>query len=393
MASRRAARVLIVTTGRARGSLAAVRAFGEAGWSVGVGIPETNGMVTASRWCALRHLVPRPRGNLEDFLTAVAEAVASGGYDVVFGGGDDSVAALAAHRDRIPACIPHPPFDRVTAALDKFELTRRAAAVGLAVPHTEVATDGVLRGWVGPVVVKCRSHWLPGQLHPRRIETRRYVDAERASNRVRWIRDAGHVPILQAVVDGQLGAIIGLMHEGRLVGRIQQESCALWPVPSGVSSRAQTVPIDEALATRAEALLVDLGWTGLVELQFLTPPQAEPHLIDLNGRFYGSMALANAAGTNLADAWARQALGRTVPPLGDGRPGVRFAWTAGDLRRAFAERRGGLLADIGSTLRWAQRSTASSVWDHRDVRPALHVLRGAAIGRTSPAARMPQPDG
>ena len=390
----RGQRALIVTTGRSRGSLAALRALSEAGWYVGVGIPETKGMVTTSKWCRHRHLIPRPRGDAEEFVAALAEAVAIGEYDVVFGGGDDTVAALAAARDRIPARVAHPPIDRVIAALDKIELATRARAVGLAAPRTEVATEATLSRWVGPVVVKCRSHFAPGQHHEYRIEARRYPNAERGANRVRRIRDAGLVPTLQQVVDGQLGAIIGVMHDGRLLGRVQQAASALWPVPNGVSSRAETIPVDEDLAGRAEALLAGLGWEGLVELQFLTPPGCAAHLIDLNGRFYGSMALANEAGANLADAWARQALGLPLPPLSDAQIGVRFAWTAGDLRRAFAERRGGLLGDVRTTFGWARQATASSVWDRHDVRPALHLLLAAVIGRTThpfDAARPRQP--
>lgn len=119
-------------------------------------------------------------------------------------------------------------------------------------------------------------------------------------------------------------ALIGLFVEGRLRSRVQQETSGTWPTPSGVSCRAQTVEVDEDLAARATALLTALGWSGLVELQYLRDDDGRRWLIDLNGRFYGSMALANAAGANLADAWARSALGRPLPSLPDGRPGVRF---------------------------------------------------------------------
>jgi putative peptidoglycan lipid II flippase len=114
-------------------------------------------------------------------------------------------------------------------------------------------------------------------------------------------------------------------------------------------------------------------------LQFLTGADGIPQLIDLNGRFYGSMALADAAGANLADAWGRQVLDLDVPPLTDAPAGVRFSWLAGDLRRAFTERRGGVARDISSTLRWA-KGAHKSVWDVRDPGPTwnlVHVARPA----------------
>lgn len=56
-------------------------------------------------------------------------------------------------------------------------------------------------------------------------------------------------------------------------------------------------PLDPALVDRAEALLRRIRWDGLVELQFLTGSDGIPHLIDLNGRFYGSLALADPGPT------------------------------------------------------------------------------------------------
>lgn len=366
-------RALIVTVGRARGALAAVRALSSAGWSVGVGTPDGKGMVAASRWCLHRHVVPRPRGPGEGFVEGVQRAMRDVGYDVVFGGADDWMAALATYRDRIPTQVAHPATDTAAAALDKRELVERAAAVGFATPRTEAATEAVLARWAGPVVVKCRAHWHPGQRHEYRVEARRYPDAAAALDRVRLLRDAGFEPIVQAAVDGRLGALIGLFNKGRLLGRVQQESPRLWPTPSGVSARAETVPVDEGLSRRAAALLTDLGWTGLVELQFLTDARGVAHLIDLNGRFYGSMGLAMAAGVNLPDAWARQVLGLKLPNLGDARTGVRFGWLAGDLHRAARERRGGLLRDVVSSLRWARTAT-DSVWDRRDLGPTRELI-------------------
>ncbi|WP_324277209.1 ATP-grasp domain-containing protein [Blastococcus brunescens] len=333
-------RALVVTSGRDRGSLAAVRALDRAGWFVGVGTPDGTGMVSASRGCSRRHAVPRPRGDAACFVDAVRRAVAEGGYDIVFGGGDDWMAALATYRDGIPVAVAHPPADVVHAALDKVGLAHRATAAGIRAPRTQLATPAALTAWRGPVVVKCRAHWRPNQGHELRIEARRYPDVSNSVDRVRLLTDAGFEPVLQEPIDGTLEALIGIVHDGRLLGRVHQQALALWPTPSGVTCRARTIPVDDNLAARATRLLADLGWSGLVQLQFLRNSDDVPYLIDLNGRFFGSMALANAAGPNLADAWGRQVLGEPMPALGDARPSVRFLWTAGDLRRACVERRG-----------------------------------------------------
>lgn len=385
-------RALIVSTGRDRGALAAARALHESGWVVGVGTPDGSGMVAASRAVTARHRVPKPRGDGRSFVAAVTAAAGAERYDLVFGGGDDYMAALSAYRTELPLPVAHPPFEAVRQGLDKLALTRHAVAAGLAAPRTVPATDQVLAEWIGPVVVKCRTHWEHGQLRPHRIDARSYPDAgDAARARVELIRASGAVAVLQQPVSGRLGALVGVMVDGRLRHRVQQVSSRLWPTPNGMSARAETVPVDDTLAARAEAMLRSIGWTGLVELQFLTDADGVAHLIDLNGRFYGSLALAVAARPGILDAWGRSVLGERVADLGDGAPGVRYAWLAGDLRRAGVERLGGLATDLASTAWWGLRAR-HSVWQLRDPGPTARLLRerlGGAEVTPSAADREP----
>jgi hypothetical protein len=115
------------------------------------------------------------------------------------------------------------------------------------------------------------------------------------------------------------------------------------------------------------------GLVGVAQLQFQCTDEGERYLLDLDGRFYWSLALAVNVGLNLPAMWASLATNRTVedsppPPMG-----TRYQWLGGDLQRAFKERRGGLLYDLMDTLSFARSATHSS-WDRDDVRPSLHLL-------------------
>lgn len=378
-------RALIVSTGRDRGALAAARALHRSGWVVGVGTPDGGGMVGASRAASALHIVPKPRGDSRAFVTAVNEAVAEGGYQTVFGSNDDWMAALSAYRAHLPVPVAHPDFAVVTSALDKVCLDQHADAVGLASPHTEAVTDAALARWRGPAVVKCRAHWTPGQTRPHRIDARLFEGAGQIRAQVDLITAAGGEPVLQRPVHGHLGALVGVFDGTGLRGRVQQTTSRLWPTPHGMSARARTIPVDEDLTDRSEALLRRIGWTGLVELQFLTGPDGVPHLIDLNGRFYGSLALADEARPGLVDAWGRMVLGEDLPDLRDGRVGIRFAWWAGDFRRAASERHRGLALDLLGTFCWGV-GARHSVWDVRDLGPVLQLARE----RTKPPAAPPE---
>lgn len=376
-------RALILGPTGDRGAQAGARALGRAGWTVGVGAPSGPGLLGAARVAAVRHEVPCPRGDGGDFIDGVRRAVAEGSYDIVLGAGADWAAAVSAYRRHIPAEVAHPAPDVLAAALDEVGLAERASRAGLDIPRTLPGTDASLAAWEGPVVVGCRTRGVTGLTPPRPLAPELFPDAASAAARVHRIRAAGAEPVLRRPVGGRPGALIGVHHDGRLHGRVQLATSRLSPTPGGVPVRARTAPVDEALAARAEALLRGLGWWGLVELQFVRGEDGTPHLVGLDGRFSGAVALAEAVRPGLADAWARLALGRPVPRLPDARTGVRCAWLAGDLRRAVAERRGGLVADVADTLRWglgARHGVEGPVRPGPDRHPASR--RSAGGGRS-----------
>src|SRR5438067_2762 len=144
---------------------------------------------------------------------------------------------------------------------------------------------------------------LAGGLDPRPARVTRLLsrDAAEVQRRLEEVVAVGAEPLVQPVVQGTLMAFTSIIDsDGRTLARIQQVAERTWPRGLGCSVRAHTVAVDEELAARAAALLRELGWQGLSELQFLVPDGGgEPQLIDFNGRFYGSMPLAIGAGVNL----------------------------------------------------------------------------------------------
>ncbi|MEO6500465.1 MAG: hypothetical protein ABIQ09_00975 [Jatrophihabitantaceae bacterium] len=117
-------------------------------------------------------------------------------------------------------------------------------------------------------------------------------------------------------------------------------------------------------------------------MQFIVPADGIARLIDLNGRFYGSLALAVRAGANLPATWAALATGRwaePVEPMTAG-GGVRYSWWEGDLRRALVERRGGLARDLAGAL-GAGIGAVHSVGRWRDPAPELARARSLLADR------------
>lgn len=363
--------------GDSRGAVAAVRALGRSGWSVGVGAPGAVGLAASSRLCRYRHDVRAAHRDLNGFVVGVGRAIAAGGYEVVFGAGEAEVLALSARRDEIAATVPYAEDDVVLRALDKSELETAAAAAGFAIPAPVALSD--VRGPDAPFVVKARRHADPSRPGaPPRVDTNVVFGTSAVRRRVAEIQADGAQPIVQQFVAGDLVAYAAVTNRDcRVVADSMQVASRIWPPFAGASCRARTVPVDEDVAAATQRLFTSLGWFGLAELQFVVPDGGEPHLIDFNGRFYGSLSLAVAAGANLPHTWAALATNRPVAPT-RGRPGVTYQWLEGDLRRALTQRRGGVVRDVASTL-LAGSGARHSLWDASDPAPALVRLRRLAV--------------
>ena len=377
-------RALVIDQGLDRGSLAAVRALARDGWVVGVGSP-FRGLAGSSRAVARWHPVPAAQDGVDRYIDAVAAAVASGGYEVVFTADDIGVLALSRHREEIGAVFPYAPHENVVRALDKLELTRAAARVGLGTPATAEADAEAIAAARWPAVVKPRLHsaLLPGA--PGRLSVQIVDGPADARRAIDGIRRAGVEPVLQELVAGRLMSCHAVLdREGRVVARAQQVSQRVWPAEVGVFVRASTVRVDPALAALVAGLLRDLGWFGLASIQFLQPRDGgAPRLIDLNGRFYGSLALAVASGPSYPAIWARLATGRPVGPVPASRPGVSFQWLKRDLQASLRSdgARGTLAA-----LRCSP-GAVHSVWSRNDPWPAIRHYAPEAATRASGAVR------
>jgi predicted ATP-grasp superfamily ATP-dependent carboligase len=374
-------RALIVGSENARGSLAAARALRATGWIVGVGAPQ-RGLASRSSAVHRTHPVPPPQSDIKAFIKAVNSAIVAGGYEIVFASGDAELLALSKMRKNVRAIVPYAPHERVVEAVDKADLMSAAESAGFAVPPSVETTPGAIESARYPLIIKARLHWSPEKDDaPPRLEAAVADTPEKALEVIERLRQKGADPLVQEVVSGDLLAYTALIgDEGKVIGEVQQRADRVWPPRSGVSVRAVTERVDETLASCAATLLSNLEWFGLAQLQFIATPSGERLLIDLNGRFYGSLSLAIAAGTDLASAWANLATGRPVE-LHEARPGVRYQWLEGDLRRAMVEQRGSRGQDLRSCIRYA-RGAAHSVWSWRDPGPALSYV-GRLSGRAA----------
>lgn len=338
---------------------------------------------------AATHVVPRLKDDPERWVAAINAAIAARGYRLVVPAADAELLALSARRAEIDALIPYPSHEVVLAAIDKLSLAEAARAAGLRAPRTIEASDVLIEESRFPALVKARLHVAaPKGRSAGRVEATLAADAAEALDAAQRIRDAGGVPVLQEVIAGKLLACtVVVAPGGKLVAVVTQLATRTWPRDAGPSTRACTVEPDPADLAGIARLMDAIGWSGLAQLQFIRDEAGDDHLIDFNARFYGSLALAVAAGANLPAIWASTALSgpreqpASAPATGDLEPtaprariGTRYQWLEGDLRAAVMGE-GGSGGAILECLSFSRGAT-HPIWDRRDLAPAIRsVLR------------------
>ena len=279
------------------------------------------------------------------------------------------------------------PAEMLREAFDKARTVAAAAANGVRTPRTFV--PGSLEdcragaeavGW--PCVVKPRfSNAWDGAAFLADIPPAYVRDPRQLAEAVERRRQGDCWPIIQEWVPGTGKGAFALFDDGRPVAWFAHRRLRdVRPSGSGSSLR-ESIALDARLRDPAERLLTALRWHGPAMVEFRDDGSSAPWLIEINGRFWGSLQLAVAAGVDFPRLWAAVLGGVSVPPAEPYREGVVSRWVWGDVKRLLHVAAGppagfpGAWPSLGAALRevlGAQpRGTRSETWEPSDPWPAV----------------------
>jgi predicted ATP-grasp superfamily ATP-dependent carboligase len=307
------ARTVIVTDANHSISIPFIRSLGRRGWHVVAASPERNSLGLRSRYAAHRLIYPSPGRQPAAFVEALAIAATHRRADLIMPLSETAVVALTRHRNLLPRSVRVAMADSQAfeVALDKRRTLALALELSIPVPRTAVGfqvahlVEEAAR-MHPPFVLKpssprrrIRGHSRLGTLHARDLH-------QVASQAARLLPDDDGV-LIQEFVPGHGVGVNLLMRDGRPVLAFQHRRLRELPVWGGASALRESVPLDPNLLSDATALLGALRWTGLAMVEFRVA-QDGYHLMEINGRAWGSIALAVAAGVDFPAAAAELAL-------------------------------------------------------------------------------------
>jgi predicted ATP-grasp superfamily ATP-dependent carboligase len=355
-------------------AVAGIRGLGLGGLRVMALGPSWTSPGLWSRHTAARAVGPSVVGAPGELERRIARLASDHGPLVVYPSREETIDLMLSARDWDGVVLPFPGSDVLQEVRDKSRLEQTAANAGLKTPTAlfegsadELTNPATTRGFRWPVVVK------PAQPVSALKTARLAADAEELQRLLRRV-PAEERLLVQERVRGPLVSIeLVIDREGRLVARFQQVTKRTWPSAAGSIALATSVEPDEGLVAGTAAMLAELGYWGLAQVDFVDTPDGFT-LLDVNPRFYRCLPLAVACGTNLPALWHAVAVGRPVGMPGTYRTGMTYRWLEADFVAA-ARGAPGLLFER------APAPSTGAAWAAGDPLPGLLLSLSAVVSR------------
>jgi len=297
-------RRVLVLDGDLPQTVSIVRSLGRRGVTVDVGAVGASPMAGASRYASQVVTYPDPMVDGSAFVAAIAEHAKRTTYDLVIPVTEDSVHPLAAEREKVEAHAPVAiaPNEALALAANKERTFELAESLGVPVPKSDTFTDlealkAAADSFSYPVVAKPgRSVASKDGDVAARLNVRYAHDAEGLIELGKYVLQYAPL-IVQAYFRGDGVGIELIADRGEITAAFQHRRLHEMPLTGGGSSLRTSEAISPALLEHSEKLIRALGWHGVAMVEFKTDGDA-CSLMEINGRFWGSLPLAVAAGAD-----------------------------------------------------------------------------------------------
>ncbi|MHC4777196.1 MAG: carboxylate--amine ligase [Planctomycetota bacterium] len=316
---------VLVTDGMQRKSLAAVRALGTSGIRVVAAEWTPFAAALFSRY-ASRAWMPKPSQGEEEVARALGLLCWYRKLDVLLPMEERTLLAVMKHKELLPpgVAVPFPDLPVLSKAMDKGRILSLARALGVPIPRTHFPDDeeDLADDFPLPALVKPRTS--SGAVGIRYAETREQLLA--AFDEVDL---AFPGPLIQERLprEGEGVGVSILMGEGGEVHALfTHRRLREFPVSGGASTLRESAREPDAEESAVQILRA-LRWRGVAMVEFKRDLRDETcKLMEVNGRFWGSLALAVKAGVNFPLLLVKLARGEKLGPPPEYPLGVRSRW-------------------------------------------------------------------
>ena len=334
---------ILVLDGNENQAVACVRSLARAGHRVEVGASTAWSKAGWSRWSTQSFRYPSPETDPDGFIEALARRVEREPGTLVLPLTERATLPVSQQREKLQcagARLVLPSHQKLLRAFDKSQTTLLARAAGLETPLTQNIQNRddafqIARNFPLPAVLKARASQEMDENGAVRatgapVYARTADEFTRAYDELRArCRDI----LAQQWVAGQGAGYFALCRNGEVRAEFAHRRLRdVRPTGSGSALR-ESVAMDDQMRDGARALLESLDWHGVAMVEFRVRADHAPVFLEVNGRFWNSLALAIHAGVDFPNLLAQMAeFGDVETPFPQYQNGVRCRWWLGDAR-------------------------------------------------------------
>lgn len=333
---------VLVLDGNENQAVACVRSLAAAGYDVRVGADTSWSKAGWSRFARGRFTYSGPQQNGAAFVESIVAEVRRVGGALVLPMTERSTLPLSERREDVAAAggrLVLPAHASLMKVFDKEQTADLARSLDIPVPVTVSVSDYVEARQLAlktryPVVLKPRSSEEVG-FSGRTKSTGAPLYASNPHEFMVAYRSLARrcrAMLVQEYVHGTGCGYFALMRHGELRAEFAHRRIRdVRPTGSGSSLRV-SAPVDATARAYALRLLEALQWHGVAMVEFRRRPDGSLVLLEVNGRFWNSLALAVHAGVDFPRLLVEMSSRGDVSAPTPHRPGVRCRWLLGDVR-------------------------------------------------------------
>jgi len=298
---------VLITDGENRSALAVTRSLGRMGCNVLVTGREAGNISACSKFCRKGFTVPDPLKESLKYSEAISDIVLREDINVIFPMTEQSVYCLNDARERIGksvilACAPS---DMMEGMSNKYKLFQLAERLGVGIPKTIYVTDSddFLRKRTQicdyPVVVKPALSKIKDGDRIISGGVMYAADQDELSQLYETRSALRHPSLIQELIVGEGTGLFTLFDRDRHLALFSHRRLLEKPPSGGVSVLSESVSLDNEMVDGARRLLSEVGWEGIAMVEFKRDIRdGRAKLMEINGRFWGSLQLAVSSGVD-----------------------------------------------------------------------------------------------
>lgn len=300
----------LVFDGQLQSSLAIVRSLGEKGIAIYCGAERKTGLALHSKYTTKSFVYPSPLKSKSNFLNFVENFVkenfSAENPAIIYAQSDSTFLPLSESLERLSPFVKMiiPEKNAIDIAFDKSKVLKIAEDEGIPIPKTFFVPKNELQDIVNkisfPVIVKPASSAVWQNDHG--VFDSAHVARNQFELQRKWqdLYDVfGDSPLIQEYIVGEEYGIFFLCDHGEIKAEFAHKRIRSISPSGGASCLRKSISMPKDMHDFSVKLLQKIGWHGVAMVEFKRDDRdTVPKLMEINGRFWGSLPLALFSGVD-----------------------------------------------------------------------------------------------